>query len=212
MSSTELVGRYLAERARLNVFAPLALLVACAGAFTAHGVASANAFGVATVQALLLIVAFRVWDDLEDRDRDAREHPERVMVRAGRVSPFVGLACALALGGLVPTMLSPQPGRLGAVVAGAAVLFVWYRVRPKPATGVVGGHIVLLKYPAIALSVAPSVPSPAVLASLYLVLCVYECFDDPSLRASIVARRIAFAELALVPLIISAAYLGGTLP
>ena len=77
----------------------------------------------------------------------------------------------------------------------------------------IGGHVVLVKYPVIAFALAPALPpvgaratvlrASAILAVVYLVLCVYESFDDPELRASRTARGIAITELVLlVPLIV----------
>jgi hypothetical protein len=196
MSPSELIVRYLAERARPIVFVPLAVALALVGARS-----TPRSFAIAALEALLLILAFRIWDDLEDRPRDAIEHPERVTVVAPHIWPLVLLAIVFAVGGLIAANMLP-------VVVIAIVLLAWYRLRPT-STGVMSGHVVLLKYPAIALAVAPVAPPAAVLVSLYLLLCVVECFDDPALRASLVARRIAFAELALIPLIISASFLGG---
>ena len=196
MSPIETMARYLVERARLSVFVPLAAVLTLV-----TGWSTPEAFAIATLEALLLILAFRIWDDLEDRPRDAIEHPERVTVVANHASPFVLLAILCAGAGLVTT--NPIP-----IALVTLLLLAWYRIRPSK-SGVMSGHVVLLKYPAIALAIAPVAPSIAVLASLYLVLCVVECFDDPALRASLVARRIAFAELALIPLIISASFLGG---
>jgi hypothetical protein len=60
---------------------------------------------------------------------------------------------------------------------------------------------------------ATASPSFAALASLYLALCIYEVVDDPALRASIVARRIAISECAIVSaIVVTAALLGGRTP
>jgi hypothetical protein len=198
-------------------------------------------------QAFLLVLAFRVWDDLADRERDAAEHPGRVMVASGRVGPFVVLGVILAVGALVPIALAADaPRRIAALVLAVGGLAIWYRVRPASlsssanvanslsssaspplrirtgsasggsvAAGSLSGHVVLIKYPAIAFAIAPSVPfldtrTATTLASLYLVLCIYESFDDPALRASARARRIAITELALlIPLIIATASFSG---
>ena len=88
--------------------------------------------------------------------------------------------------------------RIAVLAAASGMLVVWYRLRGERATGVVGGHVVLIKYPAIALALAPVVArsarshawrAAAVLAAVYLGLCVYESFDDPELRASRAGAR-----------------------
>jgi len=167
-------------------------------------------FTRAAVTALVLMLAFRVWDDLKDRSRDAREHPRRVTVVAESIGPLVAFGMALALLGVLIITIGPRPvARLGAVAAAALLLGAWYRLRRASASRVVNGHVVLLKYPLLAFAASAAPPSLATLASLYLVLCVYEIIDDPALRASIVARRIAISECALVSAIIATATILG---
>jgi hypothetical protein len=236
MSSTELVVKYLAERSRPLILGLLSLLLAAAGLLLApsSGVNFVR-YLESAAQAFLLILAFRVWDDLADRERDAVEHPGRVVVVSGRVGPFALLGVVLGVGALVPIALAADAvARLAALGIAAGSLAIWYRVRPTPlsssaspplrirtssasggSAASLGGHVVLIKYPAIAFAVAPSVPrldlrAAATLASLYLVLCIYESFDDPALRASARARRIAITELVLlIPLIIATASFSG---
>lgn len=221
MSSTDLVFQYLGERARPRVLVPLAALLAIAGWLVAPATPwSTPRFLAATANAFLWVLAFRVWDDLEDRTRDAREHPTRVMVVDRRTLPFVLLALTLGAAGSVVVMLSDDVRPRVAVLAAAVVMLViWYRLRGERTTSVVGGHVVLIKYPAIALALAPALPSfgaqaawraAAILAAVYLGLCVYESFDDPQLRASRAARGVAITELVLlVPLIVGTLTLFG---
>jgi hypothetical protein len=209
MSSRELIVRYLRERTRPSVFVPLALVIAALAGWAGR---TANGFGRASMTALLWMLAFRVWDDIEDRARDAREHPTRVTVVADSLGPLIVLGLVFAAGGALLIALGAGPriaSRLGAVLLIAAVLGAWYRLRPANARGVVNGHVVLLKYPALAYAVSTVAPPFAALAALYLVLCVYEIVDDPALRGSIVARRIAISECALVSVIIATATLLG---
>jgi 4-hydroxybenzoate polyprenyltransferase len=231
MSSRELIVRYARERARPSVFGVLAIVMAAMSRWTGGGAwaggpegrwagrASAFEFGLAALTGFVLMLAFRVWDDLEDRSRDAREHPTRVTVVADSVAPLVGAAVVLAVGGVSLIAIGPRVApRLVALTAAVASLGAWYRLRGSRgwgggASAVVNGHVVLLKYPLIAFAAAWVAPSFAALASLYLALCVYEIIDDPALRASIVARRIAISECALVSAIIATATLfGGRIP
>jgi len=222
MSSTELVVRYLAERSRPRMLGPLALVLAAVGLLIApsSGVSVAR-YVLSAAQALLLVLAFRVWDDLADRERDATEHPRRVMVTDRRTTPFVALGMALAVAAIEPIVFATDAQRRITALAIAGVcLAIWYNARRSPFASPLGEHVVLIKYPAIAFAVAPGALSfdtrtaalraAATLASLYLLLCVYESFDDPALRASARARRIAITELALlVPLIIASASFSG---
>jgi 4-hydroxybenzoate polyprenyltransferase len=174
---------------------------------------SAWEFGAAAATALVLTLAFRVWDDLEDRRRDAHAHPARVTVVADSIAPLVALAMGLAVVGVSIIAIGPRVvERLGALAAAAALLGAWYRLRRADASAVVNGHVVLLKYPLIAFAATAAAPSLAAIAALYLALCVHEAFDDPELRTSIVARRVAISECALVSAIIATATLLGRIP
>jgi hypothetical protein len=220
MSSRELIVRYVRERTRLSVFVPLALVMAAIGRWTGGpvdrwtGETAAIEFAVASLAALVFVVAFRVWDDLEDRSRDAREHPSRVTVVADSVAPLRAFALVLGTLGVLLVALGPHRiSRLAAVGIAIAVLAAWYRMRPRSTRAVVNAHVVLLKYPLLAFAASPASPPTGALVSLYLVLCAYEIVDDPALRASIVARWVAFSECALVSVILAAATLfGGRVP
>jgi 4-hydroxybenzoate polyprenyltransferase len=226
MSSRELIGRYVRERARPSVFVPLAVVMVAMSWWTGGGgwaggpggrwagKSSALEFVLAALTAWVLMLAFRVWDDLEDRSRDAREHPTRATVVADSIAPLVGVAVVLVVVGVSLISIGPRPvARLEALAAAAALPGGWYRLRRARASAVVNGHVVLLKYPLIALAATWVTPSFAALASLYLALCVYEIIDDPALRASIVARRIAISECALVSaIIVTATLFGGRIP
>jgi 4-hydroxybenzoate polyprenyltransferase len=212
MSSRELIQRYLVERARLGLFVALALVMTALDRWTAgpfdwsNGGRSAGEFAAAALTALLLMLAFRIWDDIEDRQRDAHEHPQRVTVVADSVTPLAVLALVVAIAGVSIVALGPRAvSRLGVVGAAGLVIGGWYRLRPGDSRGVANGHVVLLKYPAIAYAMSPVAPPIAVIAAVYLAICVYEVVGDPTLRASHVARRIAMSESVLVSFIVVAA-------
>jgi 4-hydroxybenzoate polyprenyltransferase len=221
MSSRELIVRYLRERARLSVLVPLAIVMAAVGRWTGGWTGGpvdrwtgTTDYALAALTALVLILAFRVWDDIEDRARDAREHPGRVTVVADSVAPLIAFALVPGAIGALLVGLGPHAGsRLTAVGMAIAILAAWYRARLASARAVVNAHVVLLKYPLLVFAASPTSPSPGALVALYLVLCVYETVDDPSLRASIAARWIAISECALVSAIVATATLfGGRIP
>jgi 4-hydroxybenzoate polyprenyltransferase len=187
MSSTELVARYLAERARPAVFVPLALLIAETAWLAAPG-AERNiaSFGVCAVQALLLVLALRIWDDLQDRARDATRHPERIAVRARRTAPLFVCAASLGFGGALSLVGDTVPlARIAILVTTVLGLFVWYRARPSEPSRL-AGIVVLAKYPAIAIALAPglgeltAVRAAAAAGSLYVIACTYEYLEDRS--------------------------------
>ncbi len=199
MSATELIVRYLHERARPRLLLPLALFLAASG----FCLVPATEFRLAgllssALQALVFCLTFRVWDDLEDRPADRVRHPERVMSLATSTPPFAALIVALAIAGCV--LLIPSGDvlrRFAALGMAVAVLSVWYAGRPSENWNrLAGEHIVLLKYPLIAYATAPSLPidvvswrTVGVLSAVYATVCAYDYADDPELRHILVSRR-----------------------
>jgi 4-hydroxybenzoate polyprenyltransferase len=197
MSATELVAAYLRERMRVRVLVPLSLLLASAGWCLAPSAGfQAQSLFVAGAQAFLLVLGFRVWDDYEDRNVDLVHHPERVMVTSERLWPFAVLVVVLGVASTVWVLQLSEPFlRITALAIATGTLSGWYASRRSENWNrVLGGLIVLLKYPFIAFAVAPSLPDPAsgrtivVLGGLYLLICVYEYVDDAELRRIISSR------------------------
>ena len=145
MSMFELIVAYLRERVRAHVLIPLALMLAFTGWLLAPAAGfDASEFLVATTQAFVLSLAFRVWDDLEDRNADRLRHPKRVMARSTRTAPFLVLVALLAVAGTTSLLhLSDPLARCIAVAIAVAVLSVWYSARRSENWNrVAGGHVV----------------------------------------------------------------------
>jgi hypothetical protein len=185
---TELLG-YARERLPLVRFGPLALLlVLLGGGFEPERLVNVG-------PAFVLIAVFRLRDDLGDRRRDARLHPDRVLVRAGSIEPFeravvIGLALALLLLALVHGL---DRALLLAALAGAFELAYRFDLPARH-------RWVLLKYPAfVALLGEVSLAGAAL---IYLGFAIFERADDPDLRrrsdadARLVAYLLGFAALA----------------
>jgi 4-hydroxybenzoate polyprenyltransferase len=147
-------------------------------------------FAIAFTMALLLVLEFRLWDDLCDVNRDRRVHPERVLCRSASLRPFWGLA--LVLMALNFGLAALVRGRwAAAVLLGLHVLLAaWYGWR-GPANGrpILNYHVVLLKYPVIvwmlgAIAAADINDPPLWIsaAMVYLALCIYEVVHDRQLR------------------------------
>jgi len=217
ISPIDTAAAYLRERYASPVFVVLAALLAATGLMISPGPVAAAALVRSFAIAFLLVLAFRIGDDLADASRDGVLHPNRVLVRATDRRPFIALLIAAAAfaGALIAT--TPEPiARLIAIGGAALLLAVWYAARggAKPLKPLLAAHVVLLKYPIIALAAAPALPrsvtgsAVSTLVALYAVLCAYETFDDPVLHASPAARRLALLEGVLViPLLL----LGGLL-
>lgn len=145
-----------------------------------------SAFGIALGLMTLLVVQFRLWDDLEDIERDGAAHPDRVLVNSCR-KPFhvLLIALATATGALFATR--------GPALAGFALLYcafwvAYRRVRPRIVDALWRYGILLLKYPAfvglVALSLGRPVPArlaTAVVAA-YLGTSFYEAWHHDRLQ------------------------------
>lgn len=148
-SSPEGLAAWVQERFPLPLFAAGALaLTLASGVGTRELAPSALAlrFGVA----LCALFGLRLWDDLEDRDRDQVEHPERVLVRAQALGPFraaAALALAMALAG---TLLTPGSFDLLVLMGLLAGLGASYRAKAQRSRS--GPWLLLLKYPLLVLA------------------------------------------------------------
>ena len=156
------VALYLRERVRIAVFVPaIALLTGLALWAAAPADLLPAAMRAVTVIAIV-VLQFRVWDDLEDRDADTRAHPERVLARLP-AGPIRALAWVLGVAGVVA--LAVQGAWASTASLAALDLSFWtaYRhVRPLVPARVWQYQILLLKYPAlVAIGALACRPSPA---------------------------------------------------
>lgn len=147
---------YFTERVRPGIFVP-ALVALWLMAFWTSGGMEARTFrsvlgglehGGSTFLLLpLLVLQFRLWDDLEDRERDRQFHPDRVIVRSN-VEPFRWLLAALTTAA-VAVAAATSLGVLTAVVTLDVLGVVAYRaIRPRVPDVVWRFPILLAKYPA----------------------------------------------------------------
>jgi hypothetical protein len=181
---TRLFLAYLRERVRLAIYGPaVALHVAAALWATATRPTPASLARPVSL-AVLLLLQFRLWDDLEDRERDRAAHPDRVLVRS-QAAPFRLVLNALAIGNLA---LFAMAGSVAAV-AGLAVLdlafwLAYWRLRPQVPESVWRFHVLLVKYPAfvglLALTTGALTAGRLLAAALlvYACACAYEAVHD----------------------------------
>jgi hypothetical protein len=138
----------------------------------------------------VLIVQFRIWDDLADRDFDRRHHPERVLARIDCISPFWFLLGALGALAIVLLFVYQatafQFGCYVMLLTLFALLYVGTRRIPSR-------HrfwrvqSVLLKYPAFVFLAVKSPSSawmPVAAATAYLMLSAFEWYDDDLQQSS----------------------------
>ncbi len=214
MSRPDIIRRYMVERYPARRFVALALFVSGSGFLAVPSPQrgnAADAFGSVIRGALvayLIVLALRVWDDLEDRSLDAFAHPDRITVRPEATTPLRYLS--LVSGGIAIALVAigaePMNRLLICAVLGIA-LAAWYRLRASLSPSrVFAAHVVLAKYPVIAYLAAPealrrssglALAAPVFIA-MYLLLCIHEALDDPELFRSRVGRRVLVAESVLM--------------
>jgi 4-hydroxybenzoate polyprenyltransferase len=148
-----------------------------------------------------LIVQFRIWDDLADRQRDRSRHPERILPAASRAGPFHGLWIVAAGATVALLALGPWPAwRLSVYGLLALTLGIWYASgRHRWTQPVLNYHVVLAKYPVFVCLIggvaARTAPRLLAALSVYLALCAYEVLHDPETAEAPGARRALRAEL-----------------
>lgn len=206
-----MLSAYIAERLPARLVLPLAGLLALAA--TGGEWHSTRTLAADAGLALLLVAQFRVWDDLADRESDARAYPQRVLVTAASVTPAVLFCLGLAAASL--TGMAIRDGASSSVVIFLVVtgaLAVLYARRGPRTTG--GNHVLLAKYPAIVLITAGGrvgTHSGGVLlaaAAVYLGACVYETWHDRTSPARS-SRLLAASEAILLVMTLVALSFGG---
>jgi 4-hydroxybenzoate polyprenyltransferase len=198
-SSLEAIGAWRAQRLPLARFGLLALLLAWAAGADTMTAARALA---SIALALSLVAQCRLWDDLIDRERDRRAHPERLLAAAEAPGAFVTAVAVLALANAIALgLLWDWPRALGAALL-FALLALWYR--RHRARGLLHAHVLLLKYPAFVLLLAASPFAARTLAApfvVYAAMCAFEILDAHSASSGARAARyvpFACAAVALV--------------
>jgi len=174
------ITAYFAERFRASFYLPLAVVIAIGSAAGHYGAAG---LALDILAALLLLVEFRLWDDLADRQVDAVHHPERVLVNSSSL-PFIALCTVLAIVNLTAAALRPGATLSVSLLACLhAVLAAWYWRRTRRT--IAGDQLLLTKYPAFVVAIAGerAAVAPVTIAVaaivLYAVASLYEAWHDP---------------------------------
>ena len=145
---------YLRERFRPQVFGVAVLGLTLLAIATAAGGWDVGPAARALLMMGLLVLQFRLWDDLEDRGRDAQTHPERVLVRAAP-RPFWWALIALAWINLgMVKQMGTQPALASLVGLDLAALVAYWWLRTIVSGRVWTHWILLAKYPVLVAIVA----------------------------------------------------------
>lgn len=163
---------YLRERLPWRLWGPVILLLTFAAAWATNA-RTPGVWCQAVVLMSLLVVQFRLWDDLRDRDRDRETHPNRVLVRTDP-RPFQRFVCALAAAGLAVAwgMGGERPLlALSGLNLVFAALYAW--IRPALNKTLWRFPVLLAKYPAFVAIVAVAIGRPAAGRMTIAALLVY---------------------------------------
>jgi len=175
---------YWFDRFLFSPFVPAALLLTLIAAWP-HG-RSATDVLIGCVFlfpiVLLALAQLRLWDDLADRERDRRDHPERVLCDANP-APFVVTAILLAGANLwLISVLGDAHDVLRFLALNVAV-GAYYVLRPNRRTAT-SDALLLVKYPALVLVLTPITTEPAAIAinvlATYTAAFAYELWHDPT--------------------------------
>ena len=184
---TRLFAAYLAERFRPAVFVPAIALHAALALWAGGAEPTAVRLAAAAGLAALLLLQFRLWDDLEDRDRDRAVHPERILVLAPP-GPFRHALVVLGLGNLIVLAAVPSAGAPAAAAVALAILdvvfFAAYRLRTRVSDPFWRFGVLLSKYPAfvgVIATAAGAARAPRLAlatAAMYAAASAYEALHD----------------------------------
>ena len=149
---------YLAQRFRPAVFAPATALHVGLALWAAGAEPTPARLASAAGLAALLLLQFRLWDDLEDRGRDRATHPERILVVAPP-APFRCALVAIGVGNLVVLAARSAVAAAGLAVLDVAFLAA-YRLRPRVSDRLWRFGVLLAKYPVFVALVAAAIGAP----------------------------------------------------
>lgn len=192
-----------AERMPPVRFGPLALLLAGAACLRAD--AGWEELLLKTFVALMLLVQFRLWDDLVDANRDRSSHPERVLARSDDRRVFA--AACIGLCGANAYVLNVVAGStaLTGFVLLNVLLGAWYGLHSQ--RGILHLHVLLLKYPVFVVLLGLPAWTHSMLAgaaATYASVCLFDLLGQkaprtPALTGLLMLHGLGLALLALLP-------------
>lgn len=145
-----------------------------------------------------LVVQFRLWDDLVDRDHDTVLQPQRVLVATGHVMYFSRFCCLMTLS--VAAAIGFVFGIVHLLIYGLLLVAIslLYAIPRAGLPHLLRAHLVLLKYPVfIWLCVSDVNPLQWVYLStiVYLAVCMFEIMSDAGLRNGVAWRAVVSIEV-----------------
>ncbi len=132
---------YTRERLVIPRVASAVLLVVCAAQIVRS--AGPALLWLDLTRAVLLVAAFRIWDDVADRPHDRKRHPARVSVGPRAAQPLVIGAVVLWTCAAAMTLVDDEAAA-AVLLAFTILLGSWYVLRSSPSA--FNTALVLAKY------------------------------------------------------------------
>jgi len=156
-------------------------LLVLAATFAGRGWSWDAATAADIAAAFGLVIAFRLWDDVMDRERDRARHPERVVVRAPSTTPFTTAAALVAAGAVV--LVSSAHGFPSVVILIVYAVALAGSYATRGSRSAIREWILLLKYGVFTLALI-GLPAALTLrgllaaAAAFVAACLYEWWHD----------------------------------
>ena len=174
-----MLGAYLRARFPLRIFGFAAIGIAVAARWASTAPPASAALVGATALSVLLLLQFRLWDDIEDRDHDRTAHPERVLVRTP-AAPYRRALMYVALTNVAICGVAGSTAAIEIVFLDLGFYAAYRRIRRYVPDAMWRFSILLIKYPAFVVVVATVLGVPqggrlsAAAMAAYATACVYE--------------------------------------
>lgn len=185
------VFQYLSERFQMGRFVPLTfiLYLGCLLSFNFAQVSPQNFIII-----LLMLLSFRLMDDLFDLQSDRDNFPDRVLSRMKDTNVFVFFLFVLY--SLLAAIFILNKNLLSLFILLSTIIFLgfWYiKLRHLFNTSLLHTFVILLKYPLILYIIVPELTRIEIPALIYLTFLVFEIQDDYELKSNITAKGIQTA-------------------
>jgi hypothetical protein len=185
---------YVNSRLAIARIALLWLVLSVGAALLSSALAFTSAIFSIVLMAIL-IVQFRLWDDLVDCHVDAVIHPQRTLVNTLHVQQFFYLCGGLCVPAVIALSFFNKTHWLiyGVLLLAMAI---FYAVSAE-LSGLIRAHLLLLKYPIFIWLCAWNADPTQWLRygmAVYLALCLYEIATDATLRIGKVWRWLIVIE------------------
>jgi hypothetical protein len=188
------LAAYVSSRLAIARIALLWLVLsACAVLMSLTHSSAAVIFSI-TLMAIL-IIQFRLWDDIVDRNVDAVIHPQRVLVNSDHIQRFAYLCGGLCVPVVIVLSYFDETHWLsyGVLLLAMAIFYATTSALPR----LIRAHLVLLKYPIfIWLCASNANPTQWLRYGMaaYFALCMYEIASDVALRTGKIWRWLIVIE------------------